>query len=85
MKFPFLKKNKPAPTPEAPAAPRTPFPFAAPAQEGEPVPAIHIDAHVLAFLRKYDAAPDQVDLKAAALSGKEVCRVRGDHDYLVRV
>ena len=63
MKFPFLKKNKPAPTPEAPAAPRAPFPFAAPAQD-EPVPAIHIDAHVLAFLRKYDAAPGQLDTQA---------------------
>ena len=46
--------------PEAPAAPRAPFPFAAPEQD-EPVPAIHIDARVLAFLRKYDAAPDQLD------------------------
>ena len=63
MKFPFLKKNKPAPTPEAPAAPRAPFPFAAPAQD-EPVPAIHIDARVLAFLRKYDAAPGQLDTQA---------------------
>ena len=65
MKLPFLKKNKPAPAPvpEAPAAPRAPFPFAAPAQD-EPVPAIHIDAHVLAFLRKYDAAPDQLDTQA---------------------
>ena len=62
MKLPFLKKNKPAPAPvpETPAAPRAPFPFAAPAQD-EPVPAIHIDARVLAFLRKYDAAPDQLD------------------------
>ena len=25
------------------------------------MPAIHIDARVLAFLRKYDAAPDQLD------------------------
>ena len=63
MKFPFLKKNKPAPTPETPAAPRAPFPFSAPAQD-EPVPAIHIDAHVLAFLRKYDAAPGQLDTQA---------------------
>lgn len=63
MKFPFLKKSKPAPTPEAPAAPRAPFPFAAPAQD-EPVPTIHIDAHVLAFLRKYDAAPGQLDTQA---------------------
>lgn len=65
MKLPFLKKNKPAPAPvpETPAAPRAPFPFAAPAQD-EPVPAIHIDARVLAFLRKYDAAPDQLDTQA---------------------
>ena len=48
MKLPFFKKSKPAP--EAPAAPRAPFPFAAPEQD-EPVPAIHIDARVLAFLR----------------------------------
>ena len=57
MKLPFFKKNKPAPAPETPAAPRAPFPFAAP-EQCEPVPAIHIDACVLAFLRKYDAAPD---------------------------
>ena len=63
MKLPFFKKSKPAPAPEAPAAPRAPFPFAAPEQD-EPVPAIHIDAHVLAFLRKYDAAPDQLDTQA---------------------
>ena len=42
MKLPFFKKSKPAPAPEAPAAPRAPFPFAAPEQD-EPVPAIHID------------------------------------------
>ena len=60
MKLPFFKKSKPAPAPEAPAAPRAPFPFAAPEQD-EPVPAIHIDARVLAFLRKYGAAPDQLD------------------------
>ena len=63
MKLPFFKKSKPAPAPETPAAPRAPFPFAAPEQD-EPVPAIHIDAHVLAFLRKYDAAPDQLDTQA---------------------
>ena len=28
------------------------------------MPAIHIDAHVLDFLHKYDAAPDQVDTQA---------------------
>ena len=60
MKLPFFKKSKPAPAPEAPAAPRAPFPFAAPEQD-EPVPAIHIDARVLAFLREYGAAPDQLD------------------------
>lgn len=60
MKLPFFKKSKPAPAPEAPAAPRAPFPFAAPEQD-EPVPAIHIDTRVLAFLRKYGAAPDQLD------------------------
>ena len=63
MKLPFFKKSKPAPATEAPAAPRAPFPFAAPEQD-EPVPAIHIDARVLAFLRKYDAAPDQLDTQA---------------------
>ena len=57
MKLPFFKKSKPAPAPEAPEAPEAP---AAPEQD-EPVPAIHIDARVLAFLRKYDAAPDQLD------------------------
>lgn len=60
MKLPFFKKSKPAPASEAPAAPRAPFPFAAPEQD-EPVPAIHIDARVLTFLRKYGAAPDQLD------------------------
>ena len=51
MKFPFFKKNKPAPAPETPAAPRAPFPFAAP-EQCEPVPAITNDSHVLAFLRQ---------------------------------
>ena len=60
MKHPFFKKSKPAPAPEAPAAPRAPFPIAAP-EPAETVPALHLDARVLAFLRKYDAAPDQLD------------------------
>ncbi len=63
MNFPFLKKNKPAPTPEAPAAPRAPFPFAAPAQD-EPVPAIPSMRTCWISCTKYDAAPDQVDTQA---------------------
>ena len=66
MKLPFFKKKKAAaeqPTaPAKPAAARTPYPLAA-HQEVE-IPAIHIDARVLAFLRKYDAAPDQLDTQA---------------------
>lgn len=66
MKLPFFKKKKAAAeqpaAPAKPAAARTPFPLAA-HQEVE-VPAIHIDARVLAFLRKYDAAPDQLDTQA---------------------
>ena len=65
MKFPFFKKKKDAEqstAPAKPAAARTPFPLAA-HQEVE-IPAIHIDARVLAFLRKYDAAPDQLDTQA---------------------
>ena len=65
MKLPFFKKKKDAEPPAAPAKPaaaRTPFPLAA-HQEVE-IPAIHIDARVLAFLRKYDAAPDQLDTQA---------------------
>ncbi len=52
MKFPFLKKKQARPGPGAGdpgRAARAPFPFAAPAQD-EPVPAIHIDAHVLAVI-----------------------------------
>ena len=66
MKLPFFKKKKAAAeqpaAPAKPAAARTPYPLAA-HQEVE-VPAIHIDARVLAFLRKYDAAPDQLDTQA---------------------
>ena len=66
MKLPFFKKKKAAAeqpaAPAKPAAARAPFPLAA-HQEVE-VPAIHIDARVLAFLRKYDAAPDQLDTQA---------------------
>ena len=66
MKLPFFKKKKAAAeqpaAPAKPAAARTPFPLAA-HQEVE-IPAIHIDARVLAFLRKYDAAPDQLDTQA---------------------
>ena len=66
MKLPFFKKKKAAAeqpaAPAKPAAARAPFPLAA-HQEVE-IPAIHIDARVLAFLRKYDAAPDQLDTQA---------------------
>ena len=66
MKLPFFKKKKAAAeqpaAPAKPAAARTPYPLAA-HQEVE-IPAIHIDARVLAFLRKYDAAPDQLDTQA---------------------
>ena len=71
MKLPFFKKSKPAPAPETPAAPRAPFPFAAPEQD-EPVPAIHIDAHVLAFLRKYGLDKDfklNIEANHATLAG----------------
>ena len=53
---------EPPAAPAKPAAARTPYPLAA-HQEVE-VPAIHIDARVLTFLRKYDAAPDQLDTQA---------------------
>ena len=66
MKLPFFKKKKAAAeqpaAPAKPAAARTPYPLAA-HQEVE-IPAIHIDARVLTFLRKYDAAPDQLDTQA---------------------
>ena len=66
MKLPFFKKKKAAAeqpaAPAKPAAARAPFPLAA-HQEVE-VPAIHIDTRVLAFLRKYGAAPDQLDTQA---------------------
>lgn len=66
MKLPFFKKKKAAAeqpaAPAKPAAARAPFPLAA-HQEVE-IPAIHIDARVLTFLRKYDAAPDQLDTQA---------------------
>ena len=53
MKLPFFKKKKAAEPPAAPAKPaaaRTPYPLAA--HEEVEIPAIHIDARVLAFLRK---------------------------------
>ena len=58
----FKKKAAEPAAPAKPAAARAPFPLAA-HQEVE-IPAIHIDARVLAFLRKYDAAPDQLDTQA---------------------
>ena len=86
MKLPFFKKKKAAAeqpaAPAKPAAARTPFPLAA-HQEVE-IPAIHIDARVLAFLRKYDAAPDQLDTQALtdALLAAMQRGLRGEADGL---